>query len=791
MSSAAAASATPKAPASMTRMEDNTIHETHGKTPPRKRRRIVISCTECHRRKQKCDRKMPCTNCQSRNKEADCRYETGTPLAKADLKGLSQSSDARSPDTIEKIPKAADFGYSHDGSSTLGILRKIEVAGEPLTEMTTSNHDGDNFGVRERYKAIVRQLPARTYVEKLVGIYFHDINWQYFGVDEPVFRELMDQWYNLPFNVLTTSGPQALDPMLRAFPALLFQILASALLYIPEGSEEIFESLKYTNMAFDDLAFDYSESGVSILSLLGKRQMSIITVLAGWVRASVLKYTGMVTESWHQIGTCIRDAQEIGLHRDQMDPQPSPDDSTEDALEKMWMAQSRRRVWMTLIGWDLHTGAVLGRPTSIDYRVLNRSVPIDAIIPKDRRKTPILVRGENDPPTPLTRAIWSWDIMRPLREILDLEKEGPFPKNFSKVEKIHKELLDLQARTPPPFRLENPDTRFDDLPECWWLPYVRPTLPQLISFNIMALHRPYVFTRASSRHEALKASLDMLEAQRLYFAVLKPQQHKTFTLFFGTFDAIIMIASIYILFPREHLELLPTARQHFQWGIERFETMANRNRLAQAALGVLRAIYVRLKKAVGNGFLISSASDAGNSSTTNCGSSSSQNFSDMQTPNSASDRSLSQHPSIGSNSGVSSSTLPPATAERGASVSSGTGTGLTPASGSDNNNLFANPDWSLPTGFDFSSIMPMYPMADVAYNDLTGVLGGDSSAMWPEAFSSTAAAPDSLPNVPAAASSSSATAAAATAADEQAPWQFGGEFGSDTIWNILNQFPSH
>ncbi|KAI1076556.1 hypothetical protein F5B20DRAFT_555537 [Whalleya microplaca] len=790
----------PEAPESMAKMEDNAIHDAQGKGPPRKRRRIVISCTECHRRKQKCDRKMPCTNCQSRNKESDCRYETGTPLAKADLKGLSQSSDGRSPDTIEKIPKAADFGYSHDGSSTLGILRKIEVAGEPLTEMTTPNHDGDNFGVRARYKALVRQLPARSYVERLVDIYFHDINWQYFGVDEPVFRDLINQWYSLPFNVLSTSGPQALDPMLRAFPALLFQILASALLYIPEGSEETFEALKYTNMAFDDLAFDYSESGVSILSLLGKRQMSVITVLAGWVRASVLKYTGMVTESWHQIGTCIRDAQEIGLHRDQMDPQPSPDDSTEDALEKLWMAQSRRRVWMTLLGWDLHTGAVLGRPTSIDYRVLNRSTPIDAIIPKDRKKTPILLRGENDPPTPLTRAIWSWEIMRPLREILDLEKEGPFPKNFSKVEKIHKDLLDLQARTPPPFRLENPDTRFDELPECWWLPYVRPTLPQLISFNIMALHRPYVFTRASSRHEALRASLDMLEAQRLYFAVLKPQQHKTFTLFFGTFDAIIMIASIYILFPREHAGLLPTARQHFQWGIERFETMAARNRLAQAALGVLRAIYVRLKKAVGNGFLAISAADVGVAScgNGNCSSSnggaggsgssrSGQSSSDMRTPSSTSELSSTtnhHHASIGSSiTGVPPLATGTTGTERGESVSSGSGsgaTGLTPASGTGSDHLFANPEWALPTDFDFSSIMPMYPMADVAYNDLTGVLGGDTSAMWPEAFSGTTG--ENLANVPA--------ASAATAADDQVPWQFGGEFGSDTIWNILNQFPS-
>ncbi|KAI1388492.1 uncharacterized protein F4822DRAFT_402984 [Hypoxylon trugodes] len=756
--------------------DKTTTPGVRGKATPRKRRRIVISCTECHRRKQKCDRKMPCTNCVSRNKETSCQYETGTPLAKPDRKGSSQNSNDRSPEAIESIPiKTADFGYSSNGASTLGILRKIDGNGDILPGMPSESFDGASFGLRERYKTLIRLLPSRMYVEKLADIYFRDINWQYFSIDEPVFRELMEKWYSMPFNVLTTAGPQALDPMLRAFPALLFQVIASSLLYLPEGTEETFESLKYTsNMTFEDLAFDYSESGVSIMSLLGKRQMSIMTVLAGWARAAFLKYTGMVTESWHQVGTSIRDGQEIGLHRDQMDPQPTSEDSTEEALEKMWMAQLRRRVWMTLLGWDVHTGAVLGRPTSVDYRLLNRSLPVDSIIPKDRRKSPIVQRGENDPPTPLTRALWSWELLRPLRDILDLEKEGPFPKDFSKVEKIHQELLDQQARTPPPFRMENPDTRFDDQPECWWLPYVRPTLPQITNFNIMALHRPYVFTRHTSRHEALKASLGMLDAQRVYFALLKPQQHKTFTLFFGTFDAIIMIASIYILFPREHGEMLPTVWQHFEWAIERFDKMSSRNRLASAALGVLRAIYVRFKKAVGCSVLAKSISEANGNSTSCSGTSGSS--SDMQTPGSQSDLS-SQNPSTASSNSASSAL--PTIADRGGSVSSSAG--LTPGSGADNNNIFANADWSLPTDFDFSSIMPMYPLGDIAYNDLTAIPANDGApTTWPETFPTTMAGTTGL-----------APSASAGPTEEQSTWQFSGEFDTGALWPLLNQFPTY
>ncbi|RYP14030.1 hypothetical protein DL765_006633 [Monosporascus sp. GIB2] len=750
----------------------NNQREPQSKPPPRKRRRLVISCTECHRRKQK-----------SRNKEAACQYETGKPIRKDSRNGSTKSDEGRSPETHENAPhKAVDFGYTRNGNSSLDMLGKIDSAGESLAGIGVGAYDGDSAGVRERYKSL------------------------YCGLDMPILQELIEKWYNLPFRVLSSTGPQALDPMLRALPALLFQLMASALLYLPDTAHSTFNSLKYANMTFDDLALDYSESGVAILSLLGKRQMSIVTVLAGWVRAGFLKYTGQVTEAWHQVGTAIRDAQEIGLHRDQDDPQPTAEDSTETALDKLWMAQFRRRVWMTLLGWDLHTGAVLGRPTSVDFRLLNRSLPIDVVMPNDSKKMPLVPRVEGDPPTPLTRAIWAFEMMRPLRDILDLEKEGPFPKDFSKVDKLHQHLLEIQANTPAPFRQENPDTRFDNLPECWWLPLVRPSLPQIAAFNFMALHRPYIFTRAASRREALRASVAMLDSQRSYFSVLRPHQFKTFALFFGTFDAVVMVASIYILFPREHPEVLPSAVRHFRWAVERFELMAPRNRLASAALGVLNAIYIRFRKAVGPFF---SFDDQGMVSKSLEPASSSA--SDSQTPNS-------DNASLLQGSGGSSTAQTTIPSDGGSSA--GPTPGPAPGSGPDgnnsadhnqtdnisNDNMFATPGWSFPLDFDLSTLTPMYPMSDIAYNDLTGVLltnnsGGSSSANPNAQLNPAAWSSDTLP--PAAGGADGAGGngiggglLAQVLEHENGhghgqPWQFGGDFGNDTIWNLLNQLPSY
>lgn len=109
----------------------------------------------------------------------------------------------------------------------------------------------------------------------------------------------MAEWYSLPFSVLNTEGPQALPPDLRAFPALMFHMIATALLNLPPGPDPVYDSLKYAgSMTFEDLALDYSESGVAIISMLGKRQVSHTAVVAGFVRAAFLKYSGLVTEAW-------------------------------------------------------------------------------------------------------------------------------------------------------------------------------------------------------------------------------------------------------------------------------------------------------------------------------------------------------------------------------------------------------------------------------------------------------------------------------------------------------------
>ncbi|KAL0940865.1 fungal specific transcription factor domain-containing protein [Colletotrichum truncatum] len=715
--------------------------------PPKKRRRVVISCTECHRRKQKCDRDLPCANCRSRNKQDACKYETGAPTAKEHRKAEAEGSRTTQVQSLSNA--AANWGYSHAGASTLGLMRKIESANGDgsLSHLSGASQVEDQFATKERYKSLIRQLPAKGYIEKLVEVYFREFNWQYYALEEDLFMQQFAEWNNLPFNVLSNSGPQGLSPDLRVFPALLFQVLATALLILPEGSHEFYEHLKYAgNMTFEDLAADYSESGVGILSLLGKRQITLTTVQASFLRAAFLKYMAKVTESqakWHAIGSAIRDAQEIGMHRDSLDPQPVSNE-TEDVLENMWLIQRRRKLYMVLMTWDIHCALVLGRPGSIDWRILPPSLPIDTPLPKDRRKTPIAPRDdEKDPPTPLTRGIWAFKLVGPMREILELEHDGPCPKDYAKVDRVHQMCMELDEMAPAYFRLENPDRRWDDEPSCYWLQSVRFYLPQMNLFNLMALHRPYIFNRQKSRTEALKASIEMLHRQMLTFQGLEPGSWRNFSLFFGSFDAVVLMASIYILFPKENLDMAGSAMQHFHWTTERFEAMQERNPLAKAAKGVLQAIFFKFKKAVGNPApppsMSSLASQTPASTTTTEGSSS----------------------SVSGRGSVSTTTN---TADTPVSKSStvATPTSLPTAPETSSYPLpSSHSEWTMPNSWDFTSIAPLFPMGDLIYHDLNGIPEDGSLPAWG------AATPPPPP------------AAGQT---------FEGDFGNDSVWNILNQY---
>lgn len=185
----------------------------------------------------------------------------------------------------------------------MGLLKRIETAPqqaqEPAHPTTESRPDSVDKAMRDKYKSLVRQLPSKMYIDRLVRIFFAQVNHMYNFIDEAPFYLRLAEWNRMPFSTLSApdGGPAVLSRDQQAFPALLFQMLACAVLVLPEDGDMIFDALKYASeMTFEDLARDYSESGLAVVALLGKDHVSITTVQAQFSYALFLKYTAKITE---------------------------------------------------------------------------------------------------------------------------------------------------------------------------------------------------------------------------------------------------------------------------------------------------------------------------------------------------------------------------------------------------------------------------------------------------------------------------------------------------------------
>ena len=71
----------------------NSTQSTASQPPPRKRRRPALSCEQCRRRKIKCDRTHPCSQCLQ-SKTASCSY---TPDTIRRLRHVSETSTVPAP----------------------------------------------------------------------------------------------------------------------------------------------------------------------------------------------------------------------------------------------------------------------------------------------------------------------------------------------------------------------------------------------------------------------------------------------------------------------------------------------------------------------------------------------------------------------------------------------------------------------------------------------------------------------------------------------------------------------
>lgn len=156
----------------------------------------------------------------------------------------------------------------------------------------------------------------------------------------------MEAWFeqcafsNSPSNIGKRS-------ILSQFPALLLQVLATALQMLPKEHYRFMSQLNLGKENFYNLSATYSNTACELASLLSASSPTLVRVQQWFLRSSWLKSEGRTVEAWHALGQAIREAQEMELHREQ--PRKT---SCVESVASIWQREIEKRVWVNLYVWD-------------------------------------------------------------------------------------------------------------------------------------------------------------------------------------------------------------------------------------------------------------------------------------------------------------------------------------------------------------------------------------------------------------------------------------------------------
>ncbi|KAK9365312.1 fungal-specific transcription factor domain-containing protein [Lipomyces kononenkoae] len=386
----------------------SSSNSTDGAQQSTRRKRIVISCNECHRRKQKCNRQQPCNQCIGRKVENLCVYTTRIDSAKATAAAAAaQTAGASSPSSnsspvarIQSLPSMSDYftsstvgsvkvrstsgnsdsennnsvaDYSDssveddedeviddDVSEMLGYFKSgVSNIAQDIAELKLSTSSGGHNTATtatesnamsrniETIWRILRTMPPRPYVELLVKIFFSEADF-YQMLNKIAFWDSLRQWWEQPDRQYSISVPM-----------LAFRLMSIAIEFVPK---EHLDQIRQIDHNLENLSRDYSIAASDLAALLPD---CLEKVLEGLLRAAWLKYQSRMKDSWYCLATVIRMAQEIKLHME------APDTALSYERER------RRRLWWTIYHWDRGMGLVLGRPTMIADKVWNVPLPLN------------------------------------------------------------------------------------------------------------------------------------------------------------------------------------------------------------------------------------------------------------------------------------------------------------------------------------------------------------------------------------------------------------------------------
>ncbi|CRL27261.1 Fungal transcriptional regulatory protein, N-terminal [Penicillium camemberti] len=466
-------------------------------TRPRARRgRKTTSCSQCHARKQKCNRELPCSRCIQRGVPELCQWPEKGKSHAMPPERVNTAADTQDTELGQLyIARGAPsfFGNSYFGHQVAARMIQESAPDLPPMSLLSSKDSLQSFrndsGPFSQVWDLLGLLPRnKVTVDRLIEKFLTEINWAIDTVHPDTFRSQFAEFWGRKFGFDEIAGVD-----LR-WLALLFIILAfSVLLDGPTTSSP--EKRKESEEA--SLRFYWAARRAIVISPSFHGE-SLDLVRAGLMVTRYLLYTRQVTESWLTISFAMRMAQAQGMHID----------GEKWGLSRK-ATETRRRLWSNLYLLDKTIALALGRPYAIsDHMCLIKApenVWLDGLTDEESSTA---TAHELSYPTMSTVTILGSGLGKIAGEIQD-RCFGLYPASYDMVIEMDNKLVAWKEQLPPYFAVEDPELSLDD--SYTFLPWHRLYLHSTFHFARITLHRPYLLresitNRFSLSHEACISS---------------------------------------------------------------------------------------------------------------------------------------------------------------------------------------------------------------------------------------------------------------------------------------------
>ncbi|OSD04240.1 hypothetical protein PYCCODRAFT_1387107 [Trametes coccinea BRFM310] len=640
-------------------MVKNTPESTPGLTPARRRSedeldsarahkkprtRVSYSCGECHRRKQKCDRQVPCSHCVARKVPELCKpYTPGktdqdihvrlarlehiietalphywsqgvaTPSSEAGgahdrRRSMSPAEDGRRSPAEDEDPSGDIFESGRwYGKSASGLVAAPAVL-EQLEHMVPNqgseneaNHTADHDLFKPDHKPglVPVEQTAMERLQRLIRDCGYSSDRLQTLYDELPPRKLRDElidyyfatinWTRYPISehefrasyaTFLANEQNPANPHNLRFLPLLFVVLAISIRVAPERIGGSEQNKKTAGSRF------YWCSRRALLIIAAIHPDCFEIVLIRMLSARFLVLDRRLTESWSQLGAAVRTAQAIGLHRDGADMGMEP-----------LQVERRRRIWSNLYHADRSIALVLGRPIAIHDSYTSTRPPSNTEEMTASGQFKVVPLSQ---PTRLTFLILRHHLAEIMGRMSDFFQNVHSPRHYSDVLALDDELLKYKQNLPPFLSLD-PDTSLDQSHP--FIPLQRFLLVTEFLFVRISLHRPYLLRKLSStkyarsRNACFESALKDYEVRQEYFSTISRTGRDPVASAYREFQAA-MIAGIYlVLYPKgKDAEKMLAVMDTF---LERSERIPEMDDITRREMNIIEFLKSRSSQSVG------------------------------------------------------------------------------------------------------------------------------------------------------------------------------------------------